>query len=293
MDEVRLIQKRANVHFFALAQVCFYKFPYRQYTYNIINAALVHGKAAVRFAAYGAEHLIDRIVDVKRDYVHARGKYTLDRRFRKLQSRAYKLAALLIEAALFGHILNDIVYLILGDGYLRIGLGKLCGEIAYRRQQRCKRLENGHEKPQRTGNRQRQPLAVFLRDALGQHLAGKEHDQRHYKRADRNRAAYAREHARYRKRSYARRGKMYDICAYEYARYRKVKVVEHLQRPYCFCLAALGADLYPDLGDRGKRGLRHGKIRRAQDKQNYDYQRQSTGIVHFGSNTLHSWAAAR
>ena len=111
------------------------------------------GQAAVRLGAYRCENVVKAVVNVERDDVNARGEDALNGRFGKLQRGAYKLSALGIEAALLGHVLDDVINFVLRDGNLRVCLDKARGKIADRGQHGGKRSQNGHEKPQRARDR--------------------------------------------------------------------------------------------------------------------------------------------
>ena len=70
------------------------------------------------------------ILNIHRRKVYPRGKDAFDRCFAELKRGGNELAAFLAQAAVLGHVLNDIIDLVLGDGYLGVCLYEACRKVA-------------------------------------------------------------------------------------------------------------------------------------------------------------------
>ena len=75
----------------------------------------------------------------------------LDRDVAEFQRGLHKVALLLVERAGVGHVLYDVVQLVLGDGDLPVPPRMLCGESPDTGQDGGKRGKKAHKKAQRTG----------------------------------------------------------------------------------------------------------------------------------------------
>ena len=218
--------------------------------------------------------------DVQRREIDPRREHVFDRDVPELQRGGDQLPLLLVEAALLGHVLDDVIELVLGDGLLRVAGGMAGRRLPQRGQNPAERAEKAHEKHQRAGGRQGQLVRELLGDALGQHLAREKDHDRGDERADGNRAQAPA--ARDRERDKGGGGNMYDIGADQNRGDRLVEVVEHIE-------GLSGPGVPPLLGEpdtrtraRGERRLGRGEVHRAEQQQYGIEKRQSTAILHSG-----------
>ena len=244
MHEIRLVQKRAQVDALALAQVGLYVLAYRQNADDIIDAALIDRQAAVLLLTDVSQHLVGRILDIHRRKVDTGREDALNGRLAELERRGDKLAPLLAETAVLGHVLNDVVYLVLGDGYLGVGLHEAGRKVADGRQNCRYRPQNAHKKAQRTGHCQGQSLAVFFSNAFREHFAHeKDHDGHDYRaQSDGAQSPDAGDIDR----DDARRGDVHDVCTDKNTADGTVEVIQHFERLKSLGLALFGTDLYSD-----------------------------------------------
>ena len=135
MDKERLIQERLDVQRLADPDVIADILADMQNADDIVNTALVYRQAAVVLLFDKLQDLLLGHVDIDRGHVHAAGQNTLHRHVAELQRRGDQFALLLVDGALFGHILDDIVNIIFRDGRLVISLGRLCCDVADQGQQ--------------------------------------------------------------------------------------------------------------------------------------------------------------
>ena len=135
MDKERLIQERLDVQRLADPDVIADILADMQNADDIVNTALVYRQAAVVLLFDELQDLLLGHADIDRGHVHAAGQNTLHRHVAELQRRGDQFALLLVDGALFGHILDDIVNIIFRDGRLVISLGRLCRDVADQSQQ--------------------------------------------------------------------------------------------------------------------------------------------------------------
>ena len=221
---------------------------------DVVDRALVDGQAAVVLIAHLLEDLRERIVDVDGRDVHTRGEDALDRDVAELQRRGDQLALLFVKAAFLGHVLDDIVQLVLGDRDLRVALGELRRAAADRRQQRRERREKLHQHAHRARAGEQQLFAVLLAQALRQHLAEEKHDDRGDDRAEGDEAQSPAPRDRH---GHDRGdGDMYDVRTDQDRGDRAVEVIEQEQRVLRPRIAAFGRrfDLRARRGGHGRLG---------------------------------------
>ena len=295
MDKERLVKQRADIQIVALTQVRLYEPAYLEDADNVIYAALIHRQAAVGLIFDIREYLLMAARDIHRGQIDSRREHALDRDLAELKRGRDQVALLLVEAALFGHVLDDIVYLILGHRRLAVAWGESCRRLTDLRQKLGKRGKELHKEYKYAGAAFCKALAVLFGDALGEHLTCEKHHYRSDDSAQRNGAEppYSRDRDGH-KRS---RGNMYDVGTYQQSADCHVKIVHNIQCSLRAGLTALGGDLYLGARRGGERRLRHGKEHCAEEQRNRDYPggkfgrrlsrylRQSTAIIHLGYTT--------
>ena len=196
----------------------------------------------------------------------------------ELQRRLDKITLLLVQTARVGHVLHQIVELILGDGHLALAFGEPGGPLADGGQHHRHRGEKAHKKAQRTGGAQAEPLAVFFRNGLGEHLPYEEQYQRGGQGAPRHGA-----HAPpvgHQQGDHRRGGQVGDIGADQDRGDGPVEVVQHPHGFFCPVVALLQPDPDTVAGHGGEGRLREGEIHRHAHQCEDKKDRQPTAIIH-------------
>ena len=180
MDEKGLVQQAAQVQVLPAVEIGLDEAADLEDADDVVNAPLVHGQAAVVLGLDLGEDVLQTVLDIDGLQVHPGGQDALHRHLAELQGGGNELALLFVQAALLGHVLDDIVELILGDGDLRLARGQGGGAAPDQGQQGGEGPEQDHEEAQGPGGGLAEPLRILFGDALGQHLPGKEdHDSGH------------------------------------------------------------------------------------------------------------------
>ena len=198
----------------------------------------------------------------------------------ELEGILYEIALFLVEGACVGHVLDDVIELLLGDGDLPVALCESRSSLADGREELRERLENAHKKAQRTCGVQAQPLAVSLCRGFGEHLA---EEKEHKRRCDGapHGCAHA-EPARYEDRDDGGGAQMDDIRPDEDRRDREIEFVQHLKGALRTCVAPLAPGPQARTGYRGESRFRGGKIYGAGQKKDQRGYGKPTAIIHRG-----------
>ena len=262
VDEEGLVQQRADVGVGAQMQIGLDEFADLQHADDVVDRALVDGQTAVVLAADGREDRLKVVAEIDRREVDARREDALDRDVAELERGGDQLSLLGIERALLGHVLDDVVKLILGDGDLRVALRELRRAVADRREQRREGRKELHQQAHQPRAAQQQLFIILFAQTLRQHFAGEEHDDRRDDRAERNSVQSPSSGDRD---GHDRGdGDMYDVRTDQYRGDRAVKMVQQIQGVFRPRVAALRRRLDPDARNRSHGRFGNGKIHGAE-----------------------------
>ena len=171
---------------------------------------------------------------------------------------------LLTQTAFLGHVLDDVVKLILGDGYLRVAFDEAGGKVADGGQEHGKRLKQPHEDAQAPRNGERDGFTVLFRNALRQHFAGEEYHEGRDEGADRDCstdvAAACGNKLRHGYGDDRCGADVNDVGAYEDRGYCTVEVIKHPKGFLCTTVSAVGSGFDAHFRNGGYRGLRQSEI---------------------------------
>ena len=278
MDEEDFIEHGLYIKVLAEAEVGLDVLAYLEHTDDVVNAALVHGQTAVVRGFDKAQQLRVAAVYVYGHYIDPRGQHALNGDVAELERGGYQVALILVKAALLGHVLDDVVQLILRDGDLAVAGGELRGCLTYPCQQLRERGEKLHKEAEHRRAGESESIAVLLCDALGEHLTGKEHNDSGNDRTYRHGANAP--FLCYREGDDRGCGDMYYIGADKQGADGQIKIIQHIESLFCPEVAAFGRRLNAAARCGGHRSLRNSKKCGAYKKQRGNYPRQSTAIIH-------------
>ena len=176
MHKQRCIDQTAQVGVLVLA-VGLEILAHLQGTDDVVCGALVHRVTAVAVAQQIFHNLFGGGGNLQRIHIHTGGQNAVHGNVAEFQSGADELTLLFIEGAFVGHILNNIVQLIFGDGHFLFPAHMTCGKLTDLGQHKAHRGEQAHKHQQAGSAHQRQAFAISLGNALGQHFPKEENCQ--------------------------------------------------------------------------------------------------------------------
>ena len=116
------------------------------------------------------EDLLLRHGDINGRDIDPAGQDALHGHVAELQRRRDQLSLILVQRARFGHILDDVIEFIFGNGGFRLSREKLRGRIADDGKERGERPQNSHQEAKQRSRGQTDGLSILSCDAFGQHF---------------------------------------------------------------------------------------------------------------------------
>ena len=226
VDEIGLVEKRPDIKGMSPADVVADIAPDVQDADDVVDGSLIDGKAAVVLVLDEGQDLLLGHVDVDRRHVHAAGQDAFDRDVAELQGGRDQVSLRLVDLALFGHVLDDVIEVIFRDGGLVVPLCQLRHAIADPGQDGRRGTQEGHEHTKNPCCRETEGFTVFPGKTFGQHFSEEKYhqgrDQRRYgDRGDTPPLTHV-------DRDDRGRGQMYNIGADQERRDRPVKVFDYI-----------------------------------------------------------------
>ena len=280
MDEVGLVQEAPQVGLLPLLEVLPHEAADLQDADDVVHAVLIDGDAAVAGGLHLGEDLLQGVIHVDGLHIHPGGEDAFCRQVAESQGGMHEIPLLGVQVALVGHVLDDVVELILRDRDLAVALGEAAGELADLGEDEGDRRQKVHEEHQGGRRTQGQAEAVLLGDALGQHLAHEEDHKGRDEGADRYRAEAPA--AGDENRHIGRAAEMYDVGADENGGDGLIKMLADVHGLVGPAVSPLHGGLQPDAADSGKAGLADGKVVRKEQQGENDKDGQYTPIIHKG-----------
>lgn len=213
---------------------------------DVVDGAPVDGDAGEVRAEHHLERLVERVLDVDRDEVDARGQDLLHGDLVKVEGRLHEIALLLLEHALLLDRFDDVFELLLGDGGLRLrALQKAQGKLLDLDEEEDHGGQQLDEELEQAARLHGDRLAVLLRQRFRQDFSKDQYQDGHHRCSDRR--ARGAEDRRRDHRGNRRARHVDDVVAHQDGREQAVEVVHDRERPFRFFVSAVRVVLHADL----------------------------------------------
>ena len=280
MDVAGLVQQRAQLRRPPLPEEGSGVAADLQHADDVVDAALVHGQAAVVRPVDGGQDLLVGGVGVQSREIYPGREHPLHGDVAEFQGGVDQLSLPGVQISLVGHGLDDVIELVLGDGDLRLALEDPRRHPADGAQRPGQGGENAHKKAQGRGHGQRAPFTVSFGYGFRQHLPGKKHSHSADDRTQRH--PLASPGTAHHHRGQRSGGQMHDIRPDQQRGNSLIEAVQHGERLVGPSLSPVGTKLEPDAAHRSHGGLGQGKISCHSQQKDYENPRQPTVAVHEG-----------
>ena len=213
---------------------------------DVVDGAPVDGDAGEVRAEHHLERLVERVLDVDRDEVDARGQDLLHGDLVKVEGRLHEIALLLLEHALLLDRFDDVFELLLGNGGLRLrALQKAQGKLLDLDEEEDHGGQQLDEELEQAARLHGDRLAVLLRQRFRQDFSKDQYQDGHHRCGDRR--ARGAEDRRRDHRGNRRARHVDDVVAHQDGREQAVEVVHDRERPFRFFVSAVRVVLHADL----------------------------------------------